>query len=92
MLSENPLSKQKPLSNLKKLALKVWQNLSGPQKELAKKIWSVITYKWKWQIAMNASFMMFWLLDRTNPTMHEFDMKLLTSLPIPQWALSYFNA
>ena len=91
MFSENSLQTQKPLSNLKRSALRVWESLSDSKKELGKKIWSVITYKWKWQIAMNAGFMMFWLLDRTIPAIHQFDMNLLTSLPIPEWALSYFS-
>ncbi len=64
-----------------------WDQLGDRQKKLAKKAWSVMTYKWRWQIAMNIPYMAILLLDRTVPQVHKFDMALLGSitsrLPIP---------
>tara|TARA_B100000131_G_C18111225_1_gene609658 strand:- start:1812 stop:2096 length:285 start_codon:yes stop_codon:yes gene_type:complete len=89
MFSENQLYSNKQLADTKKSLLIKWNELDDSKKELAKKIWSVITYKWRWQIAMNAPFMLIWLLDRSIPAVHKFDMRLIASLPIPQW-LSMF--
>ena len=60
-----------------------WSNLSENQKSILKKIWSVLTYKWQWQIILNAPFLVIWVLDKTIPAVHAFDMQLISSLPIP---------
>ena len=60
-----------------------WSNLNENQKSILKKIWSVLTYKWQWQIILNAPFLVIWVLDQTIPAVHSFDMKLISSLPIP---------
>ena len=60
-----------------------WSNLSDKQKSILKKIWSILTYKWQWQIILNAPFLVIWVLDQTIPAVHSFDMKLISSLPIP---------
>jgi hypothetical protein len=60
-----------------------WSSLSNKQKTILKKIWLVVTYKWKWQIIFNAPFLVIWILDQTIPSVHYFDMQLLSSLPIP---------
>ena len=60
-----------------------WFNLSDSQKSIFKKIWSILTYKWQWQIILNAPFLVIWILDQTIPAVHSFDMQLITSLPIP---------
>ena len=60
-----------------------WLNLSDSKKNILKKIWMIITYKWQWQIILNAPFLMIWVLDQTIPYVHTFDMKLISSLPIP---------
>ena len=60
-----------------------WSNLSDNQQSLLKKIWSILTYKWQWQIILNAPFLVIWILDQTIPAVHSFDMQLITSLPIP---------
>ena len=36
-----------------------WSNLSEKQKSILKKIWSILTYKWQWQIILNAPFWLF---------------------------------
>ena len=60
-----------------------WSNLSNKQKTILKKIWLVLTYKWQWQIILNDPFFVIWILDQTIPSVHSFDMQLLSSLPIP---------
>ena len=60
-----------------------WLNLSDNQKSFLKKIWSILTYKWQWQIILNAPFLVIWILDQTIPAIHTFDMQMISSLPIP---------
>ena len=60
-----------------------WLNLSDSQKSILKKIWSILTYKWQWQIILNAPFLVIWILDKTIPAVHSFNMQLISSLPIP---------
>ena len=60
-----------------------WSNLSDSQQAILKKIWMILTYKWQWQIILNAPFLVIWILDQTIPAVHSFDMKLIYSLPIP---------
>ena len=66
-------------TNLKEL----WFNLNDSQKSIVKKIWSILTYKWQWQIILNAPFLVIWILDKTIPAVHSFNMQLISSLPIP---------
>ena len=60
-----------------------WANLSKKQQSIIKKIWSILTYKWQWQIILNAPFLVIWIIDQTIPAVHAFDMHLISSLPIP---------
>ena len=60
-----------------------WSHLSDSQQAIFKKIWMILTYKWQWQIILNAPFLVIWILDQTIPSVHSFDMKLISSLPIP---------
>ena len=68
-----------------------WSNLSENQKSILKKIWSVLTYKWQWQIILNAPFLVIWGLDQTIPAVHTFDMQLISSLPIPTIIKTYLG-
>ena len=68
-----------------------WSNLSENQKSILKKIWSVLTYKWQWQIILNAPFLVIWGLDQTIPAVHTFDMQLIASLPIPTIIKTYLG-
>ena len=52
------------------------------------KIWKVLTYKWQLQILFNLPFLIWWLLDVYLVKVHEFDLKLLSYLNLPDWALS----
>ena len=66
-------------SNLENL----WSKLSDSQQSILKKIWSILSYKWQWQVILNAPFLVIWILDQTFPSVHSFDRKLISSLPIP---------
>ena len=68
-----------------------WSNLSDKQKSILKKIWSILTYKWQWQIVLNAPFLLIWVLDQTIPAVHSFDMQLISSLPLPTIIKSYLG-
>ena len=68
-----------------------WSNLSESQQNVLKKIWSILTYKWQWQIVLNAPFLIIWVLDQTIPAVHSFDMQLISSLPLPTIVKSYFG-
>ena len=60
-----------------------WANLNEKQRSILKRIWSILTYKWQWQIILNAPFLVIWILDQTIPAVHSFDIQLISSLPIP---------
>ena len=60
-----------------------WSRLSESQQAILKKIWMILTYKWQWQIILNAPFLVIWILDQTIPAVHSFDMQIISSLPIP---------
>ncbi len=66
-----------------------WSNLSQTQQSILKKIWQILTYKWQWQIAFNTPFLVIWILDKNISSVHQFDMQILHSLPIPEWAYSF---
>ena len=68
-----------------------WSNLSDQQQSILKKIWLVLTYKWQWQIILNAPFLVIWISDQTIPAVHSFDMQLISSLPIPMIIKTYFG-
>ena len=66
-----------------------WLHLSDTQKAILKKVWMILTYKWQWQIILNAPFLVIWILDQTIPAVHCFDMQLSSSLPVPMIIKSY---
>ena len=49
-------------------------------KPLLHKIWKIITWRWRLQIAINAPFGILWIADKTNPAVHQFDIALLTAI------------
>tara|TARA_Y100001970_G_C13472438_1_gene480355 strand:- start:185 stop:463 length:279 start_codon:yes stop_codon:yes gene_type:complete len=65
-----------------------WENLDESQKLFLNKIWKVLTYKWQLQILFNLPFLIWWLMDVSIVKVHEFDLKLLSSLNLPNWAMS----
>ena len=68
-----------------------WSNLSENQQSILKKIWSILTYKWQWQIILNAPFLVIWVLDQTIPSVHSFDIQIISYLPIPTIIKTYFG-
>ena len=68
-----------------------WSNLSENKRSILKKIWSILTYKWQWQIILNAPFLLIWVLDQTIPAVHSFDMQLISSLPLPVIIKTYLG-
>ncbi len=68
-----------------------WSNLSDNHKSILKKIWDVLTYKWQWQIILNAPFLIIWILDQKIPAVHSFNMQLIASLPIPMIIKTYLG-
>ena len=65
-----------------------WKSLDESQKLVLTKIWKVLTYKWQLQILFNLPFLIWWLMDVSIIKVHEFDLKILTYLNLPDWALS----
>ena len=80
--------KPKNLSNLIK---NNWESLEESQKLILIKIWKVISYKWQLQIILNLPFLIWWLMDISIVKVHEFDLKLLSYLNLPDWALSFIG-
>ena len=74
--------------NFVNLIISNWEQLDESQKLVLIKIWKVLTYKWQLQILFNLPFLIWWLMDVSIIKVHEFDLKLLTYLNLPDWALS----
>ncbi|MDA7434178.1 hypothetical protein N8517_01075 [Synechococcus sp. AH-601-L23] len=55
-------------------------DLDSTPKPLQIKIWKIVTWRWRLQLAINAPFGVLWLADKTNPAVHQFDMSLLTAM------------
>ena len=84
----SPESLNNKPKNLLDLITTNWENLEESQKLVLTKIWKVLTYKWQLQILFNLPFLIWWLMDVSIIKVHEFDLKLLTYLNLPDWALS----
>ena len=86
------MNPQESLNNKPKKLLDLittnWESLDESQKLVLTKIWKVLTYKWQLQILFNLPFLIWWLMDVSIIKVHEFDLKLLTYLNLPNWALS----
>ena len=83
MNSDSPANKNSFIYKVNSNLENFWSNLSEKQRSIVKKFWSILTYKWQWQIILNAPFLVIWIFDQTIPTVHSFDMQLISSLPIP---------
>ena len=84
----SPESLNTKSKNLFELITSNWERLDESQKSILTKIWKVLTYKWQLQILFNLPFLIWWLMDVSIIKVHEFDLKLLTYLNLPDWALS----
>ena len=77
--------------NLFNLISKNWEELDDSLKTKLIKIWRVLTYKWQLQILFNLPFLLWLVLDKSFPKVHEFDTKILNYLNLPDWALSFIG-
>ena len=84
----SPESLNNKNKNLLDLITTNWESLDESQKLVLTKIWKVLTYKWQLQILFNLPFLIWWLMDVSIIKVHEFDLKLITYLNLPDWALS----
>ena len=95
MQSQGGLADIDSLERIKQFSEKKWEALTDRQKKYAKKSWAVMTYKWRWQIAMNIPYLAIFLLDRSVPAVHKFDIALLATitskLPIPAFMSSWMG-
>ena len=83
-----PKSLDNKNKNFLELIITNWGNLDESQKLVLIKIWKVITYKWQLQILFNLPFLVWWLMDISIIKVHEFDLRLLSYLNLPEWVLS----
>ena len=74
--------------NFVNLIISNWEQLDESQKLVLIKIWKVLTYKWQLQILFNLPFLVWWVMDLSIVKVHEFDLKLLSYLNLPDWLLS----
>ena len=84
----SPESLNNKPKNLLNMVTTNWESLDENQKLILTKIWKVLTYKWQLQILFNLPFLVWWLMDISIIKVHVFDLKLLTYLNLPDWALS----
>ena len=84
----SPESLNNKSKNLLDLIATNWESLDESQKLVLTKIWKVLTYKWQLQILFNLPFLIWWLMDVSIIKVHEFDLKLLSYLNLPDWALT----
>ena len=75
------------LSN-KNIIVKNWDNLDEYTKNILIRVWKVLTYKWQLQILFNLPFLVWWLLDAKIDQVHQFDLKVISYLNLPEWTLS----
>ena len=95
MQPDTIISKNTIKENLMKFFNQKWDKFSEKQRKYAKKLWSIISYKWRWQIAMNIPYLMIFILDKTVPQVHEFDMAVLATItsrfPVPNFVSAWFG-
>ena len=84
----SPESLNTKSKNLFELITTNWESLDESQKAILIKIWKVLTYKWQLQILFNLPFLIWWLMDISILKVHEFDLKLISNLNLPDWALT----
>ena len=86
-----PDSSNTESKNLLNLISKNWEDLDDSLKSKLIKIWRVLTYKWQFQILFNLPFLLWWALDKSILEVHEFDIKVLNYLNLPDWVLSFIG-
>ena len=95
MQSQSRITEAGSFKRFQKYILFKWEALPQNQQKYAKKAWGVLTYKWKWQIAMNIPYLAIFALDRTVPAVHKFDINLLSTvtsnLPLPDFISTWIG-
>ena len=86
-----PDSINKESKNLLFLISRNWEELDDSLKTKLIKTWNVLTYKWQLQILFNLPFLLWWVLDKSLPKVHEFDTTILNYLNLHDWALSFIG-
>ena len=89
MNTQDSLNKES--KNLLNLISQNWDELDDSLKTKLIKIWSVLTYKWQFQILFNLPFLLWWGLDKSSSKVHEFDATILNYLNLPDWALTFIG-
>ena len=84
----SPESLNNKPKNIFELITTNWENLDESQKLVLTKIWKVLTYKWQLQILFNLPFLIWWLMDVSIIKVHEFDLRILSYLNLPDWVIS----
>ena len=87
MNTPNSLNSKKSNNFLHQIS-KNWEELDVKQKSTLTKVWKVLTYKWQMQILLNLPFLVWFALDKTFIQVHQFDMKIISYLNLPNWAIS----
>ena len=44
------------------------------------KAWKIITWRWRFELAINAPFGLLWVADKTNPAVYAPDISVLAAL------------
>ena len=95
MQSQGGLTETVLIKKSQQYILSKWEVLPEKQQKYAKKAWGLITYKWRWQIAMNIPYLAIFALDRSIPAVHQFDMNLLSTItskiPLPEFISSWIG-
>ena len=47
---------------------------------IIQRVWKIVTWRWRMQLALNAPFGVLWVADKSNPAVHAFDMSVLTAI------------
>ena len=89
MDSRSVVNKSSFFEKIKATFENYFSSLNESQRSILKEVWQILTYKWQWQIALNSPFLVIWILDKNISSVHQFDMQVLHSLPIPEWAYSF---
>ncbi len=92
MKSKGEITKISFLNKGNILAVKIWETLTINQQAILKKAWRVMTYKWRWQIALNIPYLMIFILDRNIQSVHKFDMAILAAITTKLHISSIINS
>ena len=95
MQTKAPAKEVFSLEAVKRVGINRWHALTESQKTFIKRAWGVLTYKWRWQIALNIPYLIIFGLDRAIPAVHKFDMALIASvisrIPLHEMVSKWIN-